>query len=181
MPPFDTSLFLWVNATVATPAWLLALARFASQELPQWLAAGTAGALVVGDAQVRRRVWQIALAAALAWIAARFIQHVLPMPRPFALGLGTTWLSHADSAGFPSTHASVAFAFAATVAIGTGRRLLAAGALALAFLIAWSRVLLGLHFPSDVACGALIGVAGARLVERGRLAAKAISAGVRMA
>lgn len=181
MHAFDALLFSWVNATVATPAWLLMLARFASQELPQWLVAGMAGAVVVGDAQVRRRVAQIALAAALAWTAARLIQHVVPMPRPFVLGLGTPWLSHADSASFPSTHASVAFAFAATVAFATGRLVLSAAALALAALIAWSRISLGLHFPSDVACGALLGVASAWLVDRARAAVHASATGVGVA
>ncbi len=181
MHAFDALLFSWINATVATPVWLLALARFASQELPQWLVAGMAGAVVVGDAQVRRRVVQIALAAALAWTAARFIQHIAPMPRPFVLGLGTPWLSHADSAGFPSTHASVAFAFAATVGMATGRQVLSVAALASAVLIAWSRVSLGLHFPSDIACGALLGVACAWLIERARVAANVATAGAGVA
>lgn len=166
MSPIDTPLFLWINATSASPAWLLALARFASQELVQWLIAGTVGALVVGDAQVRRCVLQIALAMALAWISARLIQYLLPMPRPFSLGLGTRWLGHADSAGFPSTHASVAFAFAAIVAANVRHRLLGVCAFALAGLIAWSRISLGLHFPSDVVAGALVGLASSWLARR---------------
>ena len=166
MSHLDIPLFLWINATSASPTWLLALARLASQDLVQWLIAGTIGALVVGDAQVRRCVLQIALAMALAWLGARLIQHLLPIPRPFALGLGTPWLSHADSAGFPSTHASVAFAFAAIVAANTQRRLLGVCAFALAGLIAWSRVSLGLHFPSDVVAGALIGLASSWLARR---------------
>ena len=179
MSHLDTSLFLWINASNASPAWLIALARFASQELAQWLVAGTVGAFVVGDAQLRRRVCHIALAVALAWIGARLIQHVMPMPRPFALGLGTPWLSHADSASFPSTHASVAFAFAGAMAIRTRRRLLVTGALLLAALISWSRISLGLHFPSDVVCGALLGVACAWLVECVRIATKGVSTSIR--
>ena len=91
MSHVDIPLFLWINASSASPAWLLALARFASQELVQWLIAATVGALVVGDAQVRRCVLQVAIAMVIAWIGARLIQHLLPMPRPFALGLGTPW------------------------------------------------------------------------------------------
>ena len=166
MSHLDIPLFLWINATSSSPAWLLGLARFASQELVQWLLAGAVGALVVGDAQVRRCVLQIALAMAIAWIGARLIQHLLPMPRPFALGLGTPWLSHADSASFPSTHASVAFAFAAVVAANTQRRLLGVCAFALAGMIGWSRISLGLHFPSDIVAGALVGLASSWLARR---------------
>ena len=176
MLPIDTPLFLWINATSASPAWLLTLARFASQELVQWLLAGTVGALLTGDAQVRRCVSQIALAMALAWIGARLIQHLLPMPRPFSLGLGTRWLGHADSAGFPSTHASVAFAFAAIVAVSARRRLLGVGAFTVAGLIAWSRVSLGLHFPSDIVAGALVGLASAWFARRLPLRSPVLSA-----
>ena len=72
-------------------------------------------------------------------------------------GLGTAWLPHAGSAGFPSSHASVAFAFAVAVAMQTPRRIGAWAALAMATLIAWSRISLGLHFPFDVAAGAVLG------------------------
>ena len=163
---FDNALFLLVNASNSTPSWLLTLARLVSQELVQWLIAGAVGALVVGDAQVRRRVLQISLGMAIAWIGARLIQHVLPMPRPFTLGLGTRWLSHADSASFPSTHASVAFAFAAVVAANTQHRLLGVCAFVLAGMIGWSRISLGLHFPSDIVAGALVGLASSWLARR---------------
>ena len=176
MSHLDTPLFLWINATSESPAWLIALARFASRELVQWLIAGTVGALVVGDAQVRRCVLQIALAMAIAWIGARLIQHLLPMPRPFALGLGTPWLSHSDSASFPSMHASVAFAFAAIVAVNARRRLPQVCAFALAGLIAWSRISLGLHFPSDVMAGALVGLASAWLAGQFQRRGPALSA-----
>jgi undecaprenyl-diphosphatase len=68
---------------------------------------------------------------------------------------------------FPSGHAAGAFAFAAFV--GTwltrqtfrlSRKLLGLGALGLLALgIALSRVYLGVHFPSDVTAGALLGAA----------------------
>ena len=164
MSELNTTLFLWINATASSPAWLLPLARFASQDLPQWLVAGAFGALVVGDARVRRDVFRVLLAMALAWLLARLGQRLFPMPRPFAVGLGTAWLAHADSASFPSTHASVAFAFGVGVAMSTRRRLFAFAALALACLIAWSRVCLGLHFPLDVLTGAAVGAASAWFV-----------------
>jgi len=157
MLTIDTSLFLWLNASATSPAWLLALARFASTQLPQWMVAGAVGAFIVGDVKVRRAVVRMAWAMTIAWVIARIGQHYFPMPRPFVLGLGTSWMAHGDSPGFPSSHASVAFAFAAAMVASSGRALVAAVALLLAGVVAWSRICLGLHFPLDVAAGALVG------------------------
>jgi undecaprenyl-diphosphatase len=59
------------------------------------------------------------------------------------------------SSSFPSGHAAAAFAFAA----GVGQELPAAGGplRALAALVAYSRVHTGVHYPSDVISGALLG------------------------
>ena len=163
MPPFDVPLFLWLNATASSPEWMLKLALFASEELPVLLVAGTVGAYIVGDRSVRHAVARVLLAMITAWLLARLGQHLWPMPRPFAVGLGTQWLSHGNSAGFPSTHASVAFGFALAVAAVTRHWYLAVAALLLAALVAWSRICLGLHFPSDVLAGLGVGLAGALL------------------
>ena len=81
-------------------------------------------------------------------------------PPPAQLGIGVQWIDHAARAGFPSMHAAGAFALAASLAAGTRRTLpwLAGSACAMAVAIAWSRVCLGVHFPSDVLAGALTGV-----------------------
>lgn len=163
MLPFDTPLFLWLNASAASPEWVLKLALFATEQLPALLLAGAVGAFIVGDRGIRRAVIRVVMAMAIAWILARLGQHLWPMPRPFALGLGTQWLPHGNSAGFPSTHSSVAFAFAAAVTAVAGRWYLASVALMLAALVAWSRISLGLHFPSDVLAGAAVGMASAWL------------------
>ncbi|MCW5644559.1 MAG: phosphatase PAP2 family protein [Rhodoferax sp.] len=153
----DSAIFLWINASASSAAWVLTLARFASETLPQWLVAACAGALLAAGPRVRIAVVRVLLAMVLAWLCARGIKALLPMPRPFMLGLGTAWLPHAGSAGFPSSHASVAFAFAVAVAMQTPHRIGAWAALAMATLIAWSRISLGLHFPFDVAAGAVLG------------------------
>lgn len=73
---------------------------------------------------------------------------------------------------FPSGHACGSFAFAAFVVfvMYSGEEVtpslrgpLAVLCVALAFGVGWSRVYLGVHFPADVAAGALLGVLGGLL------------------
>jgi undecaprenyl-diphosphatase len=68
---------------------------------------------------------------------------------------------------FPSGHAAGSFAFAAFVAVRDPRW--AAPAFVWAALVAWSRCVLGVHYPSDIVAGALIGMAvGAALALASR-------------
>lgn len=58
---------------------------------------------------------------------------------------------------FPSGHATVAFACATVLALAVPR--LAVPLYALAALVAFSRVYVGVHYPGDVLAGAVLGVA----------------------
>jgi undecaprenyl-diphosphatase len=85
-------------------------------------------------------------------------------PRPFTAHPALTHLLAAASPdpSFPSDHAAAAFAIAFAV-LALSRR---AGIvfLAAATLIALSRVVLGLHYPSDVLAGMRVGWGSALLV-----------------
>ena len=160
MTRLDTLLFLWINATAGTPDWLLSLARWVSTDLPALAILGLAPLVLFGPA-ARRQVLGVCLAMALAWLAVRGVRETVHVARPFELGLGTQWLAHAATAGFPSFHAAVAGAWASALVLFARREArwwwLGAGFLALA--IAWSRVFLGLHFVSDIAVGLALGAA----------------------
>jgi undecaprenyl-diphosphatase len=117
--------------------------------------------------------WKTALlagltSAALGLLLSQVISHVWVRDRPFLAHPGETLLlvppSHEPS--FPSDHAVAAFALAFSVALMGGRRM---GALMLAgaSMIALSRVFVGLHYPGDIAGGALLGLASALVVYFG--------------
>ncbi|WP_188751453.1 phosphatase PAP2 family protein [Marinobacterium zhoushanense] len=61
-----------------------------------------------------------------------------------------------DKFSFPSGHAAAAFLFATVLA--SFYPTLALGAFIVAAMIGLSRVLLGVHYPTDIAAGALLGV-----------------------
>jgi undecaprenyl-diphosphatase len=73
-------------------------------------------------------------------------------------------ISMPRSTSFPSGHSAAAFAFATA----TSARLPAAGPvlLPLALTVAYSRVHVGVHFPSDVAIGSAIGIASGLVAAR---------------
>jgi undecaprenyl-diphosphatase len=103
-------------------------------------------------------------AAALAMATNQVISHVWERPRPFTAHPALTQLLSAPSPdpSFPSDHAAAAFAIAFAV-LAVSRR---AGILFLAFsvLIGLSRIALGLHYPSDVIAGVIVGCVAALLV-----------------
>jgi undecaprenyl-diphosphatase len=65
---------------------------------------------------------------------------------------------------FPSGHAAGSFAFATFVAVRSPRW--AAPAFVWAALVAWSRCVLGVHYPSDVLGGAMLGIAVGAVLAR---------------
>jgi undecaprenyl-diphosphatase len=84
--------------------------------------------------------------------------------RPFVTDQVIQLIKHASNASFPSDHAVGAFVIA--TAIWFFRRRDGSVWLAFAACIAFSRVWVGVHYPTDVAAGALLGIASAAAVHR---------------
>ncbi|HTP39691.1 MAG TPA: phosphatase PAP2 family protein [Steroidobacteraceae bacterium] len=86
------------------------------------------------------------------------LKHTLHRERPYIRHAGITLaMPPLDRYSFPSGHTLHAVSF--TIQAVTLFPVLAWGLIPLAMLIAASRVVLGLHYPSDVLAGAGIGVA----------------------
>ena len=85
------------------------------------------------------------------------LKHLVNRPRPFTVNTDIALLiSQPSGASFPSTH-SVLAASATTVLLAK-KRTLGFIALALTVCIAFSRLYLYVHYPTDVLCGLLLGV-----------------------
>ncbi len=105
-----------------------------------------------------------ALSAVVGLIANKVLGEIWYHDRPFATHPAQTvqLIHHAKDNGFPSEHATVAFAVAFAVLLFS--RPLGALLLVLATAIALDRIFVGVHYPSDVAVSCLVGLGSALLV-----------------
>jgi undecaprenyl-diphosphatase len=122
---------------------------------PLFLAA-LAGLAVAG---LRRAALAALASAGLAVLLAHVAAMVWNRPRPFVVHDAHAFLAHAADSSFPSDHATAAFAIA--VAVLLRHRAIGAVLLAAAAMLAVARVAMGVHYPSDVTAGALLGTLSA--------------------
>jgi undecaprenyl-diphosphatase len=102
-------------------------------------------------------------AAGLALLLVMPISNAVDRMRPFvAHPHAKLLISHGRDPGFPSDHATAAFAMA--MALWLYDRTIGAIAFVLAAIVAFARVYVGVHYPSDVVGGALIGMAVALIL-----------------
>ena len=167
MNPFDTELLLWLNGFAGRfPAldgamqlvgsdYLLPLA-FVLVLVGLWFSGSSARAR-----ELRQRAAFIGMASlGLANIPIMLVNGLWVRPRPFVdLGDQVTLLFYppTDPSSFPSNVAAVGFAIAASVWVvhkPAGWGLFGAAA-----LLAFSRVYLGVSYPTDVIAGAALGIA----------------------
>jgi decaprenylphosphoryl-5-phosphoribose phosphatase len=118
-----------------------------------WVVLGVVLAVVDSG---NREAWLICAALGPIAIGLNYlVKLVVKRPRPVLEGLPP--LGGAPSSlSFPSAHATSSFAVATAM---TRVEPLGALALALALIVALGRPYLGMHYPSDVLAGAILGVA----------------------
>jgi undecaprenyl-diphosphatase len=153
----------------AGPAWLLEgvrdLTSLGGVLLRNLIALGAVVALLF--LRLRREALLLALTIGLGWGVDWSIKVLVGRPRPAIV----PHLTEAGGASFPSGHSfnsavvylAIALAFATLSARQSVRYTIVAIALALSLVVAWSRVWLGVHFPTDVIAGWLGGVGWAFL------------------
>ena len=99
------------------------------------------------------------------------IKPLVSRPRPWlVIGDFVNLVPEKDPNSFPSGHTNAAFAFALAVCMSAPKRWMKLAAVCAAVVMGLSRLYVGVHFPSDVLVGALIGslcgFAGAWVVKK---------------
>src|SRR3954447_26472973 len=162
----DYSIYKAIDGT--GPDFLHAPMRFAANDLVFVIVALVALTFLVPWRQRRleRRIGAVMATAAggVALLLVQPISNAVERARPFVDHPHAKLLiSHARDPGFPSDHATGAFAMA--MALWFYDRTIGAVALVLAAIIAFARVYVGVHYPADVVAGALIGIAVALILQ----------------
>ena len=160
MRTLDGQLLLIARTRAHTPRSERAVAALSllGEHAAVWLAIGVAGARLSRERD-RERGFRRARNTVLATYALNTaIKRVVRRPRPQLQGLPAL-TSTPSALSFPSAHASTSFAGAISYS-RLGLPPLPLYTLAVALSL--SRVYLGVHYPSDVLAGALLGSAVAR-------------------
>jgi undecaprenyl-diphosphatase len=112
----------------------------------------------------RRMVFQALLSAALSLETNKLIGALYHRDRPFVHHHVIQLVQHEASASFPSNHAAASFAVAASIWLW--RRKDGWIWFILAAAISFSRVWSGIHYPTDIIAGAILGILGALLIGK---------------
>lgn len=115
---------------------------------------------------LRRNSLLILIAVALSAIVANILKYSIDLPRPYEIYPFIEKLSTGGSPSFPSGHTADAFAFALALGLIYPKLYFIFPVFIWATLVGYSRMSLGVHFPSDVLAGAIIGLACALLTYR---------------
>ncbi len=158
-------IFQQINNLALKYLWLDEIAIFCAQYLGYILV----GVLFVFLLKDFRKYYRVAGEALVSVILARLviveiIRFIWYQPRPFVANQVNLLLPHVSSASFPSGHAAFFFALSTLIYFNnkkTGILLLSAS-----FLIGISRIFCGLHWPSDILAGALIGIFSALVIKK---------------
>jgi len=124
--------------------------------------------LVTDDSLLRRNSIYIGASVLSAAIITNILKYTIQRPRPYITYPYIEKAGSGESPSFPSGHTSEVFAFATSVSIAYPKWYIIAPSYLWAGAVAYSRMDLGVHYPSDVLAGALIGAGSAYLCYRGQ-------------
>jgi undecaprenyl-diphosphatase len=152
----DVQVFVALNALSLNPV-VAAWSDFVTQFGSEYVLVVVAAILYLLDRSRKRPAIELLAVIAICDVLIFFWKGGYYRPRPFQVLPGVNLpLGGLVDSGFPSAHALRSFAVSCVIVVRFGRRLLPI--FLVSILVCVSRVTLGLHFPSDVAGGALLGL-----------------------
>lgn len=145
----NLSLFSWINASPEASNTSIHFAIFIANDLLYCMILLFAWFWLRGNYDTKKQILKAFIFTSIAILISQCISHVYYHPRPFVMEVGRTLIYHAPNGSFPSDHmlifSSIAFSY-----LFSAQRKLGISLLVMAWLVAWSRVYLGVHFPLDM-------------------------------
>jgi membrane-associated phospholipid phosphatase len=109
------------------------------------------------DKAEKRKPFFIASSLAASSVITFGLKYSVNRPRPYVTYIDIIKKGNGGEKSFPSGHTSSAFALATSVSLAYPKWYVIAPAYVWAGTVAYSRMRLGMHYPSDVFAGAVIG------------------------
>lgn len=145
----NLSLFQLLNAPDQASPLMMHYAIFIANDLIYLLILIFAIMWLRGNNQIKKQILKAFIFTCLTLTISQLISHFFYSPRPFVMEVGQTLIQHKPTGSFPSNHmtifSSIAFAYYFSAYRQVGKLLIA-----VAWLVAWSRVYVGVHFPIDM-------------------------------
>lgn len=155
----DGGVLLWIQTHLRGPVQDAAIGFYTTL--------GNAGVLFIVLALImlcfkktRKTGIVVLVALAIGFVCTNLIlKHLVARPRPWLNVAGLIPLvDESDPNSFPSGHTTCAFAFASAIWHAAPRKWMKWAALLAAVLMGYSRLYVGVHYPSDVIVGVLVGL-----------------------
>jgi len=161
---FDKTIFGLINGLTGNWPALDFLGIFLAEYLPYVLTAILTAWLVIDWKKHLKPLATFYLTAIFSrFVVTEIIRYFLPRSRPFIDNEVNLLISHSASNSFPSGHA--AFYFALGMAIYLYNKKAGLVFLFAALLTSIARVYVGVHWPTDIIGGVVVGIASAYAID----------------
>ena len=123
--------------------------------------------LMKEDSRTRQTSFYIGASVFSSAIISNILKYSINKPRPFLTYSFIDKVTSGTSPSFPSGHTSDAFALATAISLAYPKWYVIIPSYAWAGAVGYSRMDLGVHYPSEVLAGAIIGAGSAYLCYKG--------------
>lgn len=115
------------------------------------------GGLISNDRQMRENALYVASSTAISYGLTELLKLIVKRPRPYIQNIRIVPVYRAMGTSFPSGHTSSTIATATALSVAYPKWYVIAPAFLWAGSVSYSRMYLGVHYPTDVTAGALLG------------------------
>jgi len=116
-----------------------------------------AGGIIANDKQMRQNALYVASSSAVNALVTMLVKKAVKRPRPFIRNIKINAVYQPEYYSFPSGHTSTSFTTATALSQAYPKWYVIAPAYLYASSVSFSRLYLGVHYPTDVAAGAVLG------------------------
>ena len=124
--------------------------------------------LLNNESVLKKKAVYIGTAVISAAIFSNILKYIINRPRPFVTYPYIEKLTSGGNPSLPSGHTSSAFVLATSISLAYPKWYVIIPAYTWAGAVGYSRMYLGVHYPSDVLLGAIIGAVSAYLCYKGQ-------------